>query len=72
MGKLGLPERRAGNEKVGRGREKNEVKTKVLIKARSLIIIFEFIKGKPNPTKPIPCFSWSILQSKVSAGSQNS
>ena len=49
-GELSLPERVTGNEKVGR-REKNEAKTKILIKAQSLIISFVFIKGKS--TKPI-------------------
>jgi hypothetical protein len=58
MGELGLPERGAGNEMVG-GQEKNEAKTKVLIKAQSLIIIFVFIKGKI--TKHIPFFIWSML-----------
>ena len=55
-GKLGLPERGAGNKVMGQ--EKDEAKTKVLKKAQSLIISCEYIKGKKKHK------TYSLLQMK--------
>ena len=60
MGELG--DLRGGLEMKRNGvREKDEAKTKFLIKAPSLIFITVFTEGKP--TDPILCFSWIMLQS---------
>jgi hypothetical protein len=66
MDKLGLSERGggggAGNEKDGGGVQIREGwrQDKVLVKAQNSAA--PVYKGKP--TKPIPCFSWIVLQRK--------
>jgi hypothetical protein len=60
MEELGTPERVSGNEKGWAGREKDEAKTK------GFKFNFQLCVYIGKTYRPILCFSWVELQSKLS------